>query len=120
MKKLRGYLKRNWRGKVRWFNAFMVGLCLLNIWLYGVQMAERDESVIFVIAWSVLGLLYLYGIFFKTPGEKEPEFDPRPTDVKLREAFAELTQEELQAIIDDKLRSEETKAVARDLLEKMQ
>lgn len=29
-------------------------------------------------------------------------------------------REYLKAIIDDKLRSEETKAVARDLLEKMQ
>ena len=120
MKKLKEYLKANRREKASWRYIPMTVLCLFNVLWYSVVLAERDESVIFIVAWSVMGLTSLYSIFFKTPGEKELEADPRPTDVKLREAFAELTPKELQAILDDKLRSEETKAVARDLLEKMQ
>lgn len=120
MKKLRGYLKRNWRGKVRWFNALMTVFCFINVWRYSTHESVGDENTVFAIVWGVMGAVYLYGIFFKTPGEKELEADPRPMDEKLREEFAGLTPEELQAIVDDDLRSEETKAVARDLLEKMQ
>ena len=121
MKKLREYLKRNWRGKVRWFNALMTVFCLINVWRYSTHESVGDENTVFAIVWSLIGAVYLYITFFKTYGERVAESpNPRPTEEKLREAFAELTPEELQAIVDDKLRSEETKAVARDLLEKMQ
>lgn len=120
MKKLREYLKANRRETVSWVYVLMTGLCMFITLKYAVRIVDSDGDVLLAIAWGVLCLVYLYGIFFKTPGEKELEADFRSTDVKLREAFAELTPEELQAVIDDELRSEETKAVAREPLEKMQ
>ena len=118
MKKLWEYLKRNWRGKASWVYALMTGLCLLIALKYAMRIVDSDGNVLLAIAWGVLSLAYLYGIFFKTPGEKELEADPRPTEEKLHEEFAGLTPEELQTIIDDELRSEETKAVAKELLNK--
>lgn len=121
MKKLREYLKRNWRGKVRWFNALMTVFCFINVWRYSTHESVGDENTVFAIVWGIIGAVYLYITFFKTYGERVAESpDPRPTEEKLHEEFAGLTPEELQAVIDDELRSEETKAVARELLEKTQ
>lgn len=68
------------------------------------------------IAYMVIALAYVISAFYGKP--EEPPVDPRPMDEKLRETFAGLPTEELQAILDDDLRSEETKAVAKELLNK--
>ena len=61
----------------------------------------------------------LSGVFIsdKERAMENEAVDDRPMEEKLREAFAGLSTEELQAIIDDDLRSEETKAIARELLQ---
>ena len=116
MTKLWNYLKTHRRKKVKWLYVLMTALCGSNVFLYARRIPDGEENVVWLILWSALGLAYLYYDFFEQPGEKEPEVDPRPMDEKLREAFAGLTAEELQAVLDDDLRSEETKAVARELL----
>ena len=118
MTKLRNYLKTHRRKKVKWRYVLMTALCGSNVFLYAGRLADGEENTIFLVVWAALGLVYLYYDFFEQPGEKESEVDPRPMEEKLREAFAGLSTEELQAIIDDDLRSEETKAIARELLEK--
>ena len=118
MSKLLDYLKTHRRKKVKWIYVLMTALCASNVFSYARRIPDGEENVVWLILWSVLGLAYLYSDFFEQPGEKEPPVDPRPMEKKLREAFAGLTPEELQTIIDDDLRSEETKAVARKLLNK--
>ena len=120
MSKLLDYLKIHRREKVKGIHIAMLLLCISNVILYAKRLADGDENAIFLISWSALGVLWLYQAVFISDKERAMEneaVDPRPMDEKLREAFAGLTAEELQDIIDDKLRSEETKAVARELLE---
>ena len=117
MRKLWEYLKAHRRKKVKWLYVLWTALCGINVFVYVSRIPDGEGNSAFAILWGALGLVYLYYDFFETAGEKEPPVDPRPMDEKLREAFAGLTLEELQAIIDDDLRSEETKAVARELLE---
>ena len=117
MGKMREYLKTHRRKKIKWIYVLMTALCVSNVVLYARRIPDGEENVIWLILWSALGLAYLYYDFFETAGEKEPPVDPRPMEEKLREAFAGLSTEELQAIIDDDLRSEETKAIARELLQ---
>ena len=121
MSKLLDYLKAHRRKKVKGIHIAMLLLCISNVILYAKRLADGDESAIFLISWSALGVLWLYQTFFISDKERAMEnetVDDRPMKEKLREAFAGLTAEELQAILDDDLRSEETKAVARELLEK--
>ena len=118
MNKLIDYLKTHRRKKVKWLYVLMTALCVSNVFSYARRIPDGEENIVWLILWSALGLAYLYCDFFEQPGEKEPEYDPRPMDEKLREAFAGLTSEKLQAILDDDLRSEATKAIARELLNK--
>ena len=120
MGKLLDYLKTHRRKKVKWIYIAMLLLCISNVILYAKRLADGDENTVFLISWSALGVLWLYQAFFISDKERAMEneaVDLRPMDEKLREAFAGLTPEELQTIIDDDLRSVETKVVARKLLE---
>ena len=120
MSKLYDYLKTHRREKAKGIHIAMLLLCVSNVVLYAKRLADGDESAVFLISWSALGVLWLYQALFISDKERAMEneaVDPRPMEEKLREAFAGLTAEELQAILDDDLRSEETKAIARELLQ---
>ena len=115
MNKLREYLKEHRRDTIKGeFLALAIGWG--GLFILEVSIGDTDNIFMGILCLMQFAL-NLYSTFFKTAGEAEPEYDPRPMDEKLREAFAGLTSEELQAILDDDLRSEETKAVARKLLE---
>ncbi len=121
MGKLREYLKAHRRKKVKGIHIAMLLLCISNVILYAKRLANGEENAVWLVLWGVLGAAWLYQAFFISDKERATEneaVDPRPMDEKLREAFAGLTAEELQAVLDDDLRSEETKTVARELLEK--
>ena len=120
MSKLFDYLKTHRRKKVKGIHIAMVLLCISNVILYAKRLADGDENAVFLISWSAMSVAWLYQAFFISDKERAMENeagDPRPMEEKLREAFAGLTAEELQAILDDDLRSEETKAIARELLQ---
>lgn len=120
MSKLFDYLKTHRRKKVKGIHIAMVLLCISNVILYAKRLADGDENAVFLISWSAMSVAWLYQAFFISDKERAMEneaVDPRPMEEKLREAFAGLTAEELQAILDDDLRSEETKAIARELLQ---
>ena len=121
MSKLLDYLKAHRREKVKGIHIAMLLLCISNVILYAKRLADGRENAVWLVLWGVLGAAWLYQAFFISDKERAMEneaVDPRPMDEKLREAFAGLTNEELQAILDDDLRSEETKAIARELLKK--
>ena len=116
MTKLWNYLKTHRREKVSGMRLFaaLLGAASAYLWL-------SQEETWLGILWGITALMWGYQAVFISDKEREMEketIDPRPMDEKLREAFAGLTAEELQAVLDDDLRSEETKAVARELLEK--
>ena len=121
MSKLLNYLKTHRREKAKGIHIAMVLLCVSNVILYAMRLADGEENAVWLVLWGALGVRWLYQAFFISDKERAMEneaVDPRPMEEKLREAFAGLTSEELQAIIDDDLRSEETKAIARELLNK--
>ena len=121
MGKLWNYLKTHRRKKVKWIHIAMVLLCISNVILYAKRLADGDENAVFLISWSAMSVAWIYQALFISDKERAIEneaVDSRPMDEKLREAFAGLTSEELQTILDDDLRSEETKAIARELLNK--
>ena len=121
MGKLLDYLKAHRREKVKWLYILLTAMCVSNVVLYAMRLADGDENAIFLISWSALGVAWLYRALFISDNERAMEnevVDDRPMEEKLREAFAGLTSEELQAILDDDLRSEATKAIARELLNK--
>ena len=120
MSKLFDYLKTHRRKKVKGIHIAMVLLCISNVILYAKRLADGDENAVFLILWSAMSVAWLYQAFFISDKERAMEneaVDDRPMEEKLREAFVGLSTEELQAIIDDDLRSEETKAIARELLQ---
>ena len=84
-------------------------------WLIlGILQYTAAEPPEIGIAYMLLALGNVVVAFYGKP--EEPPVDTRPMEEKLREAFAGLTREELRAIIDDDLRSEETKAIAGKIL----
>ncbi len=121
MSKLLDYLKAHRREKVKGIHIAMLLLCISNAILYAKRLADGRENAVWLVLWGVLGAAWLYQAFFISDKERAMEneaVDDRPMDEKLREAFANLTPVELQVILDDDLRSEETKAIARELLNK--
>ena len=103
---------RNRKRKFYW-SQLVFGAIWLILGILQYTVAEKHEIGILYMA---LALGHVILAFYGKP--EESSVDPRPLEEKLREAFAGLSTEELQAIIDDDLRSEETKAIARELLNK--
>lgn len=101
---------RNRKRKFYWSQLFF-GVAWLILGILQYTAAEKHEIG---ILYMVLALWCVIDAFYGKP--EEPEYDPRPMEEKLRESFTGLSNEELQAILDDDLRSEETKAIARELL----
>ena len=121
MNRLIDYLRVHRRKKVKGIHIAMVLLCISNVILYAKRLADGEENAVFLISWSAMSVAWIYQALFISDKERAIEneaVDSRPMDEKLREAFAGLTSEELQTILDDDLRSEETKAIARELLNK--
>ena len=115
MRKLLDYLKAHHREKVKWPYILMVTLCTFSVYTFGVSLEEPLCGAI----WGITALLWLYQAFFISDKERTMEnetVDDRPMAEKLREAFAGLTAEELQTILDDDLHSEGTKRVAKEML----
>ena len=115
MRKLWNYLKTHRREKVSCLRLLAALLSAVSAYLWFSQ-----EETWLGILWGITALMWSYQAVFISDKERKMEketVDPRPMEEKLREAFADYTAEELQAVLDDKLRSEETKAVARELLD---
>ena len=75
------------------------------------------------VMWVIIGVLWLYQAFFFSDKERAMEkemADDRPLDIRLREAFADYTPMQLQAVLEDKLRSEEVKGIAGEMLKERQ
>lgn len=114
MRKLWNYLKAHRREKVKWLYILMVALCAFSVYTF-VSLEEPLCGAI----WGITALLWLYQAIFISDKERAMEneaVDDRPVAEKLREAFAGLTSEELQTVLDDDLRSEETKGIAGKML----
>ena len=116
MRKLFDYLKSHRREKVRGLNILLTVLCAVNAYTFSVSLEEPLCGAI----WGVTALMWLYQAIFTSDKERTMEkemADDRPLDIRLREAFADYTPMQLQAILDDDLRSEEVKRIAGEMLE---
>ena len=119
MGKLLDYLKSHRREKVRGLNILLTAIYAVNAYIFGISMEEPLCGAI----WGVTALMWLYQAFFFSDKERAMEkemADDRPLDIRLREAFADYTPMQLQAILDDDLRSEEVKGIAGEMLKERQ
>jgi hypothetical protein len=71
--------------------------------------------VMFSLMWAAMGVSRI--IQGLRGGPVEPEPDPRPLEVRLREQMQDYDEGQLHSILDDKLRSDLIRGIARDLLE---
>jgi len=70
------------------------------------------------ISAAAVGIMQLVTAF--RGGPKEEPIDPRPLQERWREQMQSYSPEQLHSIIDDRLRSNEIREVAREILEERQ
>ena len=119
MGKLLDYLKSHRREEA---NKRSIISALLSAFCAYSYMARLEKPWLGVM-WVIIGVLWLYQAFFASDKERAMEkelADDRPLDIQLREAFADYTPMQLQAILDDDLRSEEVKGIAGEMLKERQ
>ena len=119
MGKLLDYLKSHRREEA---NKRSIISALLSAFCAYSNMVWQEELWLGVM-WVIIGVLWFYQAFFTSDKERAMEkemADDRPLDIRLREAFADYTPMQLQAILDDDLRSEEVKGIAGEMLKERQ
>lgn len=87
--------------------------------LYGLSAAHTRMSdgiiALFVLCFGGMGIAWIVRAFHGAPEEPVP--DPRPLTERWREQMQSYDAPQLHAIMDDPLRCEEIRALARELLE---
>lgn len=98
-----------WRKKPDIF-ALIIGLLWLLLAIFTYYRSNDNEFAVF---WVIIAACNILRAFIIQP---EPEPDPRPLKERYIEQLQKCSDEELQKILDDSLRGDDVKQVARDVL----
>ena len=116
MKRIVAYLKAHRREKIDKLSLLMVVTSAFGVLFYLQQDDSAGRGM--AVVWSASLLLYLYQMFFVTPGEKKIDYaaESAQAEADLTAALTACDDAALRKIIDDPLRGEAIKARAKALL----
>ena len=116
MKRIVAYLKAHRREKIDKLSLLMVVTSAFGVLFYLQQDDSAGRGM--AVVWSASLLLYLYQMFFVTPGEKKIDYaaESAQAEADLTAALAGCDDAALRKIIEDPLRGEAIKARAKALL----